>query len=107
MRGLIYFLPVFIIPSFASVQPENICNDLELNRRWEQAVADRPQNRLVIKLSSKRTELCKAVQNGRLDPKLARAMWEKAMMDALLASLPTTQEKQRHDLLMLFANFIF
>lgn len=106
MRWLILCL-LSLFPTLIFGQSESICNDPELNRRWEQAVIDRSQNRLIIKLSAKRTALCKAVQDGRLEPQAARASWEKTLMDALLANLPAAEEKQRRDLLLLFANFVF
>lgn len=107
MRVPIYFLPVFFLPIITSAQPENICSNSELNQRWEQAVTGRSQNQLVMKLSAKRIELCEAVQNGKLNSKAARTIWENTLMDALLANLPSTQAKQRRDLVFLFSNFIF
>lgn len=111
MRCLILCLPLFILPTLTLGQSENICNDPEINQRWEQAVADQPQNRLIRKLSAKRIELCKQVKSGRLDSKTARSIWEKMLTDSLLEHAqeqPHVQEKQeRRGLLVLFANFIF
>ncbi|HRF62922.1 MAG TPA: hypothetical protein PK708_08555 [Candidatus Competibacter sp.] len=104
-------MSLVILPTLALGQPENTCDDPEINQRWEQAVADQPQNRLVRKLSAKRDDLCKLVKSGRLDLKTARSIWEKTLTESFLERTqeqPRVQEKQeRRGLLVLFANFIF
>lgn len=111
MLRLIMCLPLLIFPVLTLGQSDNTCNDPEINQRWEQAVADQPQNRLVKKLSDKRAELCKQVKSGRLDSKTARLIWEQTLTESLLERAqeqPRVQEKQeRRGLLVLFANFIF
>lgn len=84
-------------------EPTNNCQNEEINRQWEKALNEYPQDRLVTKLAALRTGLCGMIDDGLIDVDTAKTTWEQALTDALLER--AREHEAKRGLLRLFATF--
>lgn len=104
MRALSLLLVLLALtrPVFAS-QHENYCNDKDINRQWDEALEQYPEDNLIVRLAATRESLCDQLDSKAIDQDRAKALWEDALTEALLER--AREEQRRRGLFRLFATF--
>jgi hypothetical protein len=65
-------------------EPTTSCQDAQVNRHWDQAMAEHKKDPLVAKLYAVRHGLCEMLADRTIDGKAARFMWDQAVINALV-----------------------
>ena len=104
MRTLTLLLALLVLanPVFAT-QHENYCSDADINRQWDEALEQYPEDDLIVRLAATRRSLCNQVDNNEIDQSRAQALWEDVLTEALLER--ARAEARRRGLFRLFATF--
>lgn len=104
MRTLTLLLALLVLanPVFAT-QHENYCSDADINRQWDEALEQYPEDDLIVRLAATRRSLCNQVDNKEIDQSRAQALWEDVLTEALLER--ARAEARRRGLFRLFATF--
>lgn len=84
-------------------EDQNSCNNPRLNQNWADALANYPDDPVVLRMFNLRTGLCAMLKNGQIEARSAPDLWEQALTTALLDS--ARQEREKQGLLSLFGTF--
>jgi hypothetical protein len=103
MKSIIFLCCSLFIFTANANEPADTCANLDINQQWRIALTKSPNDHLLLKLASLRSDLCEMIENNSIDVDTAWLMWEQALTTALLER--TREDQARRGLLRVFGTF--